>query len=87
MIRPLLTEIGLALTPFAIYAAVLYFSRQGLWHSSAWSTTRLIGLAVTSLVLMLTSLFLLARFSGAPPGSTYQPAHIEDGKLVPGTTR
>jgi hypothetical protein len=30
---------------------------------------------------------LLAQFSGAPPGSTYVPAHIEDGKFVPATTR
>ena len=25
-----------------------------------------------------------AQFSGAPPGSTYVPAHIENGKFVPG---
>jgi hypothetical protein len=29
----------------------------------------------------------LAQFSGAPPGATYVPAHIENGKLVPGATR
>ena len=28
-----------------------------------------------------------AQLSGAPPGSTYVPAHIEDGKFVPGRTR
>jgi hypothetical protein len=27
---------------------------------------------------------MLAQFSGAPPNSTYVPAHIEHGKLVPG---
>ncbi len=26
----------------------------------------------------------MAQFAGAPPHSTYVPAHIEDGKLVPG---
>jgi hypothetical protein len=26
----------------------------------------------------------LAHFSGAPVGSTYVPAHLENGKLVPG---
>jgi hypothetical protein len=30
------------------------------------------------------SFILLARFSGAPPNSTYIPAHIENGKFVPG---
>ena len=28
---------------------------------------------------------VLAHFSGAPPESTYVPAHIENGKFVPGT--
>ena len=37
-----------------------------------------------SLLLVIISFVLLAHFSGAPPDSTYVPAHIEDGKLVPG---
>jgi hypothetical protein len=45
------------------------------------------GLVIASLVLMAASFVLLAQFSGAPPGSTYVPAHIEGGKFVPGTTR
>ena len=36
---------------------------------------------------MIGSFILLAHFSGAPPGSIYEPAHIEDGKFVPGRTR
>jgi hypothetical protein len=36
---------------------------------------------------MLGSFVVLAQFSGVPPGSTYVPAHIENGKFVPGTTR
>jgi hypothetical protein len=30
---------------------------------------------------------VLAKFSGAPPNSTYVPAHIENGQFVPGTTK
>ena len=42
----------------------------------------------TGLVLMIGSFVVLAQFSGAPPGSTYVPAHIdEDGKFVPAHTR
>ncbi len=33
------------------------------------------------------SFLILAQFSGAPPGSTYVPAHVENGKFVPGATR
>jgi hypothetical protein len=44
-------------------------------------------LALGSLVLVLISLVLLAHFSGGSPNSTYIPAHIENGKLVPGVEK
>ena len=31
--------------------------------------------------------YSLADFSGAPPVSTYVPAHIENGRLVPGQSQ
>jgi hypothetical protein len=36
-----------------------------------------------SLLLVVLSLALFVQFSGAPPHSTYIPAHLENGKLVP----
>jgi hypothetical protein len=36
---------------------------------------------------MVGSFLVLAQFGGAPPGSTYVPAHIEGGKFVPQTTK
>jgi hypothetical protein len=30
---------------------------------------------------------LLAQFSGAPPNSTYIPAHVENGKFIPGVEK
>jgi hypothetical protein len=87
MIRPVATEIALFLVPFAIYAAFLVASRAGLMQPKMWTLPRLAGLLVVSLVLMGGSFFVLAEFTGAPPGSKYVPAHIENGKLVPGTTR
>jgi len=38
-------------------------------------------------VLFVISFILLAHFSGAPPNSTYIPAHIENGKFVPGVEK
>jgi len=87
MIRPFFTEIGLFLTPFVLYAAFLLATRAGVLQSSAWTVRRLVGLVIVSLVLVIGSFVVLAKFSGAPPGSTYVPAHIEDGKFVPGATR
>ena len=87
MIRPIFTEIGLFLTPFVLYAAFLLATRAGVLQPKAWTLPRLAGLVIASLALMVGKLSVLAQFSGAPPGSTYVPAHIEDGKFVPGTTR
>jgi len=87
MIRPIFTEIGLFLIPFVIYAAFLVATRAGVLDPAAWTLRRVAGLVIVSLALVVGSFLLLAQFSGAPPGSTYVPAHIEDGKFVPGTTR
>jgi hypothetical protein len=87
MIRPIFSEIGLFLTPFVIYAAFLIATRAGVLDPAAWTLRRIAGLVIVSLMLVVGSFLLLAQFSGAPPGSTYVPAHVEDGKFVPGTTR
>jgi hypothetical protein len=43
-------------------------------------------LAILALVSMIGSFVILAHFSGAQPGSTYEPARVEDGKFIPGRT-
>jgi len=87
MIRSILIEVGLFIAPFVIYAAVLAGTAKGVRQSSAWSIRRIAALGIAGFVLMLGSFVILAQFSGAPPGSVYVPAHIENGKFVPGTTR
>ena len=87
MIRPALTEIALFLTPFVLYAAFLVATNAGVLQSKSWAPRRLAALLAAALVLMIGSFVVLAQFSGAPPGSTYVPAHVEDGKFVPGRTR
>jgi hypothetical protein len=87
MIRPVLTEAILFLTPFALYVVFLLATRARVFEPESWSLSRIIWLTTASFVLMIGSFIVLAHFGGAPPHSTYTPAHIEDGKLVPGTTR
>jgi uncharacterized protein DUF6111 len=87
MIRPVLTELALFLAPFAVYAVYLWGTRAGMLHPEAWSLPTLMWLTIAALVLMAGSFVVLAHFSGAPPNSTYLPAHIEDGRLVPGVTK
>ncbi|MET0538896.1 MAG: DUF6111 family protein [Xanthobacteraceae bacterium] len=87
MIRPVLTEIALFLTPFAVYAVFLWATRSGVLHPTSWSLTRIAWLLMAALVLMIGSFVVLAQWSGAPPGSQYVPAHTENGTFVPGTTK
>jgi Family of unknown function (DUF6111) len=84
MIRPVLTEIGIFLIPFAVYALFLIATRSGVFAPSSWPIHLIAKLVLGSLLLVVVSFVLLAHFSGAPPNSTYIPAHIENGKLVPG---
>jgi hypothetical protein len=39
------------------------------------------------MVLVVLSFVLLAHFSMAPPNSTYIPAHVENGRFVPGVDK
>ena len=88
MIRPALTEIGIFLIPFAVYALFLIATRSGAagasrpgrcMSSPSWRSARC--------CWSIVSFVLLAHFSGASPNSTYIPAHIENGKFVPGVEK
>jgi hypothetical protein len=87
MIRPVLTEVGIFLIPFAVYALFLIATRSGLMVQSSWPAHLMAKLVLGSLLLVVVSLVLLAHFSGASPESTYIPARIENGKFVPGTEK
>lgn len=87
MIRPVLTEVGIFLIPFAVYAIFLIATRADVLHKTSWPLPVVGWLTAGALVLVILSFVLLANFSGAPPGSTYIPAHIENGKLVPGVEK
>ena len=87
MIRPVLMEIGIFLVPFAIYAAYLIANRVDFMIAASWPAHIVLRLSLAALVLVVVSFILLAHFSGAAPDSTYVPAHMENGKLVPGVER
>jgi hypothetical protein len=87
MIRPVLAEVGIFLIPFAVYALFLVATRSGVMAQSSWPLKVLARLVLGSLLLVIISFILLAHFSGAPPNSTYVPAHIDDGKFVPGAEK
>ena len=87
MIRPAFTEILIFLIPFAVYAGFLVATRSGLLQQSSWPVHIIAKLVIGSFLLVIISFILLAHFSGAAPNSTYIPAHIENGKFVPGVEK
>jgi hypothetical protein len=87
MMRPAFTEVGIFLIPFAVYALFLIATRTGLLLQTSWPVDVLAKLVLGSLVLVVVSFILLAHFSGAAPSSTYIPAHVENGKFVPGVEK
>ncbi len=87
MIRPAFTEVGIFLIQFAVYALFLVATRSGLLMQSSWTVGVIARLMVGSLFLVVVSFVLLTQFSGGAPNSTYVPAHVENGRLVPGVEK
>ncbi|HEY2756187.1 MAG TPA: DUF6111 family protein [Pseudolabrys sp.] len=87
MIRSVLTEVLLFITPFVLYAVFLFATRAGVIDVKSWPLAHVATLAIIALLLVVGSFIYLANYSGAPVGTTYVPAHLENGKFVPGTTK
>jgi hypothetical protein len=86
MIRPAFTEIGIFLIPFAVYALFLFATRSGTLAQSSWPLHVIAKLILGSLLLVVISLVMLAHFR-ATPSSTYVPAHVDNGKFIPGAEK
>lgn len=88
MIRPVLIELAFFAAPFALYALFLWSTRRGgVFDRASWPLSRVLWLLLAAFLLMIGSFIVLVHWGGAPPRSTYVPAHVEDGKLVPGRTK
>ena len=87
MIRPILTELLLFAAPFGAYAILLWATRAGVLHPDSWPLRTVGWLTVAALVLTIGGFAVLAHITGAPITSTYVPAHMENGRLVPGQMR
>jgi Family of unknown function (DUF6111) len=88
MVRPVFTEVVLFLAPFALYALFLWAAKKGgVLDPANWPLSNVVWLLIVSFLLVIGSFIVLAQWGGSPPHSTYVPAHIEDGKFVPGQTK
>lgn len=77
-------EIALFLAPFLLYAIYLTATERDARDQEHWRIKVLAICASGGFVLVILSLLAFAHFGGAPPGGIYIPAHMENGKLVPG---
>jgi hypothetical protein len=88
MLRSILAELLLFLAPFVLYVLYLWATQRGGALARAnWSLARVLYLVIAAIVTVIVGLLLLAELGGSPPRSTYIPAHIENGKFVPGQTK
>jgi hypothetical protein len=85
MIRALLDELLLFLLPFAIFGLLLVLRRKKLLDIESWSASAA-WLAMAGLVLVIASLVYAGAFVDRPE-SGFEPAHMENGRLVPGRFR
>ncbi len=84
MIRSILTQILLFLTPFAVYALFLYGTRAGVLKIESWPAKTVGWLTAAAVILVIAGFVTLGQIGYQPAGSTYVPPRMEDGKLIPG---
>jgi len=87
VIRLFSIEVALFLAPFVAYALFLWAAREGVLHPADWSIPVLVGLSLLAVALTAGGFAFIAQYGGAPAHSTYVPAHLENGQLVPGTLK
>jgi hypothetical protein len=83
MLRVILEPALLFLTPFAAYMAYLYLRDRYPFAVDHWTRGAVSSLALAGLALAVASIFFLGFFAEKHRGA-YVPAHIENGRLMPG---
>lgn len=83
MIRVIAESVALFLVPFVLFALYLLLRRRNPASIDAWTGGAGAALALIGLALAALAIFVFGLFEHRPLGA-YVPAHIENGKLVPG---
>jgi hypothetical protein len=82
MLRPFLYESVLFLLPFLVYAAWLVLQKRNPASLEGWTGAPIVLLLLLAALTTGVGLALVGHFGGAPAGSRYVPARLEDGKLI-----
>lgn len=82
MIRAILDEALLFLLPFAAFALYLILRRRNPFFLSHWSD-QTVTLVIAGLVIVIGALIYTGLTSDHQTGA-FRPAHVENGRVVPG---
>lgn len=85
MIRVLIEGAAFFLLPFVLFAVALALRRRNLLDPDSWSP-HLVTLAAAGLLLVISSLVYAGLFAEQHTGA-FVPAHLENGRVVPGEVR
>ena len=88
MPRAILLYGFLLLLPLMLYAGYLHLIiRMRRTEGPGWNEAPITWLLIGGLALMAVGMVTTAYLIGEDPKGAYAPAHMEDGKLVPGEVR
>jgi hypothetical protein len=73
-----LVELALFVAPFVLFALWRFMAVEG------GPPVRVVAVAACVLVLLAGALIWLSQDDALPPGATYEPARLQDGKVVSG---
>lgn len=86
MIRIAVQELLIFFVPFALFALVLVIGRRNPFELAAWSE-RVFQLALAGVVCVILGFVITGFLAERSTGQIYEPAHLENGRLVPGRFR
>jgi len=75
-----LVEIALFLSPFVVFAAWRFMAMEG------GPSLRLLVASAGLVIALIGALAWLSQREALPPDTIYEPAHMENGQLIPGHT-
>lgn len=86
MIRVVLDALLAFLIPFALYAGWLALGRRNPLRRIHWPARHILPLAASGLGCVILSFVLFGLFAEGSVGA-FVPAHMENGRVVPGRFR
>jgi hypothetical protein len=87
MLRFLAVTVLCFLAPFILYAGWRQFVPGAGASDAVWNYRVVARLSAIGLALLLLGILALVSFTGGEVGTTYHPAELRDGVLVPGGFR